>query len=532
MPDGSAALTPAMTYDVVVIGGGLPGAALARDCALRGLSVALFEAEDLGVGRSGAGALIFGLDHTFFPAPAGDVDDARRELAILRRVAPHFLCPVPLLYLAPGDGFPDAPSPAGICERLERQRTPSAPEPDRPPVTLGPRAVLGLEPGIVSAPAGALLFEVFLLSAERLCVLSALHARELGAALYTHTEIVDVAQSEDGRTLAVRARDRITDRAVSVGARSVVDTTRSSDGLPEIVTIVLERRISNFAVVVPVAPRRMLCVVPRQDHTVLTYAGPGSSPGAPDSGGHAAQQLLDEAARVFPAVARTRVVSVEHVARPGTSAGTRPLPALHGAGILPLHGSTLENHRRLAEDMADRVCVAVGRTAACRSHDTPLPGGERPARSERFAEQLDLPAPIAEGIVDRHGERASVVGARMARVPFERSVVCACGGILEAEVRHAVRAELARTVEDVSRRTGLGRGACGGMRCAHRAAQLAAQEQGLRPSAAHDMAARFLVHGLSGRLALANGAQLRQEELSRAALAASGLWTEPREGAP
>ena len=41
-------------FDVVVIGGGLNGVAIARDCAMRRLSVALFDKEDLGAGSSGA----------------------------------------------------------------------------------------------------------------------------------------------------------------------------------------------------------------------------------------------------------------------------------------------------------------------------------------------------------------------------------------------------------------------------------------------------------------------------------------------
>ena len=41
-------------YDVIVIGGGVNGVGIARDAALRGLKVALFEQNDLGAGTSGA----------------------------------------------------------------------------------------------------------------------------------------------------------------------------------------------------------------------------------------------------------------------------------------------------------------------------------------------------------------------------------------------------------------------------------------------------------------------------------------------
>ena len=39
--------------DVIVIGGGVNGTGVARDCALRGLSVALFERNDIAFGASG-----------------------------------------------------------------------------------------------------------------------------------------------------------------------------------------------------------------------------------------------------------------------------------------------------------------------------------------------------------------------------------------------------------------------------------------------------------------------------------------------
>ncbi|MEI7706156.1 MAG: FAD-dependent oxidoreductase, partial [Deltaproteobacteria bacterium] len=41
-------------YDVVVLGGGVNGAGVARDCAMRGLSVLLLEKRDLACGASGA----------------------------------------------------------------------------------------------------------------------------------------------------------------------------------------------------------------------------------------------------------------------------------------------------------------------------------------------------------------------------------------------------------------------------------------------------------------------------------------------
>ena len=50
--DGSNDVLPGEHYDIVVIGGGITGAGIARDAALRGLKVALFEKRDFGSGTS------------------------------------------------------------------------------------------------------------------------------------------------------------------------------------------------------------------------------------------------------------------------------------------------------------------------------------------------------------------------------------------------------------------------------------------------------------------------------------------------
>ena len=61
----------------------------------------------------------------------------------------------------------------------------------------------------------------------------------------------------------------------------------------------------------------------------------------------------------------------------------------------------------------------------------------------------------------RHGGRSLRVVERMLRDPRETAVVCPCEPVTEAEIRYCVEHELARTVEDVSRRTRLGLGVCG-----------------------------------------------------------------------
>ena len=76
-------------YDVIVIGGGITGAGVARDCARRGLSVLLLERFDYTYGASGRN---HGLMHSGARYTVTDPESAAeciRENMILRRIARH-----------------------------------------------------------------------------------------------------------------------------------------------------------------------------------------------------------------------------------------------------------------------------------------------------------------------------------------------------------------------------------------------------------------------------------------------------------
>ena len=101
--------------------------------------------------------------------------------------------------------------------------------------------------------------------------------------------------------------------------------------------------------------------------------------------------------------------------------------------------------------------------------------------------------------------------------------------VTEAEIRYAVKEELARTVDDVSRRTRLGLGACGGMRCAARCGRIVAEMTGQAPEAGMASALRFLEGASRKRAALLGPEQARQEALNIAVLRAE-LGAAPHAG--
>src|SRR6266487_4553882 len=84
--------------DAVVIGGGMAGAGVARDLALRGASVALFEKGDFASGTSSRSSkLVHGGLRYLELMDFGLVRESLREKKTLERLAPHLVRPLPFL---------------------------------------------------------------------------------------------------------------------------------------------------------------------------------------------------------------------------------------------------------------------------------------------------------------------------------------------------------------------------------------------------------------------------------------------------
>jgi len=86
------------TFDVAVIGGGITGAGIARDAALRGMSVTLFEMTDFGAGTSSKSSkLIHGGLRYLEHGEIGLVFESVSERRVQTKLAPHLVRPLPFL---------------------------------------------------------------------------------------------------------------------------------------------------------------------------------------------------------------------------------------------------------------------------------------------------------------------------------------------------------------------------------------------------------------------------------------------------
>src|SRR4030095_3949389 len=85
--------------DVLIIGGGIVGAGIARDAAMRGLKTGLVEQHDFAFGTSSRSSrLLHGGLRYLAQGRVGLVREASVEKVILHRIAPHLAAPLPFIF--------------------------------------------------------------------------------------------------------------------------------------------------------------------------------------------------------------------------------------------------------------------------------------------------------------------------------------------------------------------------------------------------------------------------------------------------
>lgn len=535
-----------MVYDIVIIGGGVNGAGLARDAALRGLTVALFEREDWGAGTTGASTRMVhgGVRYLLYDVPttkASSVDAGR-----VRGIAPHLTFRIPFLWPLFRRGFMAEATDAFLSayDRFARHkgglrhRRLSAEEARR------------VEPGLAPGVTGALTLDEWGVDVFRLAALNALDARDAGADVFAHTEVVDFLFS--GRTVrGVRVRDRLDGGAREVEGRLTVNAggpwagriaaragadvrLRPGKGIH----VVFERRIGNFGLVLEGVDGRTLFLVPHGAETILGttdddyYGDPARVDH--DVGRDEIEYVLEAAARALPQAREWRPLRAYAGVRNtlfewGVDTGElsrRHEVVDHEAsdgvpGLLSLAGGKLASYRMFAEEAADAVLAKLGRApVASTTGDRPLPGAEASPDFGALSRELGPPPAAIERVWRRHGSNVRRIfdGAG----PDDLAPLCRSEAVTPAEIRWVVDAERCRTLEDLRRHAHVGQGPCGGLDCAAPAAQLMGEL--LDWPAERVLAEReaFLERAWLARRPALRGATLAQEEVARAVHSPSG----------
>jgi len=535
-------------HDVLILGGGVNGLGVARDCALRGLRVLLLEKGDLAGGASGASSGMIHGGPRYMLTGRAVTRRAARDAGAIGRIAPHLLFRIPFLLPLSGAGpRPTLVERAGhyakeaffsAYDQFQREKR------GRPSTRLSPEELYRLEPGLAPGLHGAVTFDEWGIDAHRLCVANALAAREAGAEVRTWTEATALLR-QGGRVTGVRWVDAVTGQAGLAEAPVVLNATGAwSPGLARRsgltvrmrpgkgVHLVLDRRFSDYGVICQAIDGRLMFAYPHEDETWIGTTDDDAF-GDPDDQEALADEvayLLEAAAERLPGIRAARITrafwglrTTLHARGPNEDALSREHELLDhaaegAAGLLSFVGGKLASYRSQAEEVTDRILALLGRApVACRTGELALPGGEAPADAAALAARFGVAGPAALRVAYRHGARAEAVLRLAEEDPRLRLVVCREAGLLAAEVVHCVRHELVRRLRDLRSRCRLAVGGCGGLDCARVAAQLAARELGWGPERTRAELADLLEVGWRERRAVLDGAQLAQEELLRGA---------------
>ena len=498
------------SYDVVVIGGGMAGAGVARDLALRGASVALLEKGDFAWGTtSRSSKLIHGGLRYLELFDFGLVRESLRERETLHKLAPHVVRPLPFLVPIYRDSSRKLIQ-IRIGLKLYDWLTPGR---DRERYrVLPPIDALSLEPGLRAhdLKGAGYYFDDLLLFPERLCLENVLSACRHGARAFNYAEVEEVVRDGRGVPTAVRVRDLLGTRVVTLQTRVIVNATgpwvdgfRAKAGVQErgehIVRTTkgihcLLPRLTDRAVYHSTDDDRMIFIIPWREFSLVGTTDT-------DFDGdleriHATTDevvyLLDEVRQVVP---DPRVV-IDEVAY--TYAGVRPLSYEEGrrasdvsrahkvvselgGRFLSLTGTKLTCFRSLAAEAGDAVMRVLNRAAPSRTAHLTLDGaddetGHVEARTwldvSADAEASGLPLVTLERLVATYGRGYRRVVELAGKVPGGAEPLCPRNPEIVAQLHHAVQEEMAVSLQDLLlRRTGIGTSTCQGLDCAEAIAQ-------------------------------------------------------------
>ena len=523
------------TFDLIIIGGGIIGAGIARDAAMRGLRTLLLEKEDFAYGTTSRSTrLIHGGLRYLRQLEFHLVRQDLKEREVLLKIAPHLVHPLPFIipitrrlqrsYLALGMRLYDLLSfdkTLPSHQRLSRCET------------------LELEPSLkLEGLIGSYLYyDCQVPFAERLCLENILSAVQHRACTLNHAKVTGLLRANSA-VCGVQVRDLITREVHQVRSRIIINATGHwVDTVQEMLQDPqkpMVRRTKGIHLLIPKVSNNAIVLFARTDGRLFfTIPWQGYSlVGTTDTDYYGdldnihaeatdVAYLMTEVRRAFPFVREDNVFY--------TTAGLRPLVECEGkkaseisrahslvdheekdrvSGFITVLGGKITGYRAIAQEAVDLVCQKLGLAASCRTAETPLPGAPAVSQEvvEKAVQENGLPAETVTYLAALYGSRFSqVLDLACANSQGFQPLCPHCRDIL-AQIWHAVENEGALTVSDfLLRRSAAGLNSCQGLD----AVETVAQEM--------------------GRILGWNSARKTQEVEAYRSLAALGLRSEKRQ---
>ena len=490
-------------FDIIIIGGGITGAAVAYEAASRGLKAALVEKKDFACATSAATSkLIHGGLRYLANAEFGLVRESLKERRTLENIAPNFVHPIPMMMVHDSVCPKNNPVEIGIGLRIydalsyDRNRTWDRGKKIPSHRKLSASEALVLEPGIFAQDmkSASVFYDCSNIFPERLTLSFIKSAVHHGAKVANYAKVTGFIMNGSGRVEGVKVDDVLTGTTTDLKAKLVVNcagpwadlllglakssgsagtgTLKRSEGIH----IITKKIMNSHVVSYMTREGRHFFLVPWRGHNLI---GTTDQPftGNPDEyrvTRQSIQGLIDDVNNTLG----SDVVSFDDVLY--TYGGLRPLVEDDSAdtygssrryeiydnsvegleGLLTVEGGKFTTSRNLAEKTIDLVEKKLGKRPIASPTAKRYLWGSQITDTKNFMLDLrrrnkDFGVTTLEYLGKNYGTEFEPV-LELARHDSEKAEVLNADGELMAQVAYAVRSEMARTLSDiVLRRTGI-----------------------------------------------------------------------------
>lgn len=521
---------------VIVIGGGVTGAGVLRDLAVRGIPAILVEQQDLGHGTSSRN---HGLLHSGARYAVRDEEaaiESYKENIIIKKTVPGSVEQTGGLFVkVPQDDDAYVQKWLQACERIGI------------PVTNVPLETAFLEEpylnkqiqAIYQVPDGSV--DCFTLVVDVIA-----DAVDRGAKALTYHEVIKIVRVSN-QVNGIVVRDRYTGEETEIRGDLVINAAGPwGSQVAELAGISL-KLINNKGMLAVLNHRFNKQVINRlrmpgdadifvPAHNVTIFGTTGINVDDPNDfslNRTELEAMLLEGQEMIPRLPEMRMIRAFSGSRPlyqeaevaddsGRSV-TRGIALIDHKktdgveGFITITGGKLTTFRYMAEKTVDLVCEKLTHAVPCTTAEEVV--AHRDATS--FFKEVEMAPAAKKKLFNWAGTRALKIEHALKEQPVDRTVICECEQVTWAEIESTLSKDSRFNLGDIRRRTRLGMGPCQGTFCSHRAAAMAV-EKGLATAAEADWALNdAMFERRKGMTVVATGETAKQMQLMETLLTVS-----------
>jgi len=466
-------------FDLIVVGGGINGAGIARDAALRGLRVLLLEKHDFGSGTSNASTGFIHGGARYLLSDLGTTRASCIDSGHIRHIAPHLAFRIPVVYPV------ERPFQGLLVESFFSAYDHYSKYKDgKAHCWLTAKELRTLIPDIPADYNGAATFDEWGVHAHRLVIANLRDAAVHGAQLHSYTEVLRfLVEEQKGqkRVVGVEAVNRLTGEHVQYRANMVCNATgpwsmdfaaRNDLNVPlrpaKGIHVVIPRRVLPFGIMFKAIDGRLIFIVPHGDVTIVGTTDDDSfeTPEQVVPTYDDVAYLCEGLQHICPSLLTERPTMTYWGVRPtlyGRNCYEDDLSREHHLfdhaktdrveGVVSIAGGKLATYRVMSEETTNLIMQKLGKQAPCQTAERLLPGAEAVDLAYDCRSLQQINSRLPKLLYHRYGSDVRVMETMVEENPNLAIVLDETTLLTAAELCYVIRHEWATTLLDVSRRT-------------------------------------------------------------------------------